>query len=86
MLTLQSSQWVDLKMALNPLLFRTRGDNVVVVFDVGMCLSNSLEDIRNAISSLVADGRVGGFEVDPSPPVVFQLGIEKSKSECCKYN
>lgn len=62
------------------------GDDVIVLIDVGKCMTQSSEQIYNALQSMVASGMIGSFRVSEEGFNVRQIGVDQNRRECSKLN
>lgn len=62
------------------------GDDVIVMIDVGKCMTQSPEQIYNALQSMVASGMIGPFRVSEEGFNVRQIGVDQNRRECSKLN
>ena len=67
-------------------LFSMKEDDVIVLIDVGICTTNTIDDVRRALLSLISSGMVGRFRVSENDFRIRQIGIDTQRRECSEFS
>nr|XP_018666843.1 basement membrane-specific heparan sulfate proteoglycan core protein [Ciona intestinalis] len=65
-----------------PLMIFMKGGDVYAMVDVGMCMGQSIDEVTDALQSLVRDGMIGSFRVSDSGFSIRQIGVDSGRVEC----
>jgi len=63
-----------------------KGEDVFVLIDIGMCMTQTIHDVTRAILSLISTGNIGRFRVSDDGFRIRQIGIDSQRRECRKFD